>query len=262
MDGSLYATILKSPKSPQKSPIFPPAFISNIVNNNHQRSNTNLAVVASTPKTDRPTSGQILISPPPEFSNKKLVDIKECFTTVSPIDRPGSKAESQSSTSLNREQSKSLSRSYTSTPSYEEIQVPSRSSSREATLRYQTAPRSSSSLSTNVGYQPEAPQRSSSVSRAGNYTANQSNQYLRTVNDNYNYVNGNAAAHHRTQSYQDGRESVKSPLTLSMDSGISSSGHANRKYRVHFDAVCCTNIQREHNLIQCCSPDTLMSIRF
>lgn len=228
LDGSLYATILKSPKSPQKSPIFPPAFISNIVNNNHQRSNSNLAVVSSTPKPERTASSQNLISPPPEFSNKKLVEIKECYTTVSPIDRPSSKAESNSST-LNREQSKSLSRSYTSTPSYEEIQVPSRSSSREATLRYQTAPRSTSSLST-VYQQSDLPQqRSSSVSRAGNY--NQSNQYLRTA-DNYNYVNavqnGNAA--HRNQSYPDGRESVKSPLTLSMDSGISSSGIANSKF--------------------------------
>lgn len=244
LDGSLYATILKSPKSPQKSPTFPPAFISNIVNNNHQRSSTNLSIVSSTPKPERTSSTQNLISPPPEFSNKKIVEIKECYTTVSPIGAP-SKPESNSST-LNREQSKSLSRSYTSTPSYEEIQVPSRSSSREATLRYQTAPRSTSSLA--AAYQqhqhhqqqqqqpqqhPDLPQRSSSVSRAGNYASNQSNQYLRTV-DNFNYVNtvqnGNAAS--RSQSYQDGRESVKSPLTLSMDSGISSSGIANSKYHL------------------------------
>lgn len=227
LDGSLYATILKSPKSPQKSPIFPPAFISNIVNNNHHRSNTNLTVVSSTPK-ERSSSTQNLISPPPEFSNKKIVEIKECYTTVSPVS-----PKSENNTS--REQSKSLSRSYTSTPSYEEIQVPSRSSSREATQRYQTAPRSSSSLSTVYHHQqqqqPDIPQRSSSVSRSGNYTSNQSNQYIRTVTDNYNYVNtvqnGNVA--HRNPTYQDGRESVKSPLTLSMDSGISSSGIANSK---------------------------------
>lgn len=226
LDGSLYATILKSPKSPQNSPIFPPAFISNIVNNNHQRSNTNLTIVSSTPK-ERSASTQNLISPPPEFSNKKIVEIKECFTTVSPI----------SPKSENREQSTTLSRSYTSTPSYEEIQVPSRNSSREATLRYQTAPRSSSSLSTVYHHQqhqqqqPDIPQRSSSVSRAGNYTSNQSNQYIRSVTDNYNYVNTvqNGNAGNRNQSYQDGRESVKSPLTLSMDSGISSSGIANSK---------------------------------
>lgn len=229
LDGSLYATILKSPKSPLKSPTFPPAFISNIVNNNHQRSNTNLAIVASTPKPERTSSTQNLISPPPEFSNKKIVEIKECYTTVSPIG-PLPKSESNTST-VNREHSKTLSRSYTSTPSYEEIQVPSRSSSREATLRYQTAPRSSSSLSIVYQQQPDIPQRSASASRAGNYTSNQSNQYhLRSV-DNYNYVNTvqNGNATNRNQSYQDGRESVKSPLTLSMDSGISSSGIANSK---------------------------------
>lgn len=228
LDGSLYATILKSPKSPQKSPIFPPAFISNIVNNNHQRSNSNSTLVSSTPKPERTPSNQNLISPPPEFSNKKLVEIKECYTTLDPIDRPSSKAESNSST-LNREQNKSLSRSYTSTPSYEEIQAPSRSSSREATLRYQTAPRSTSSLST-VYQQSDQPQRSSSVARSGNY--NQSNQYHRTA-DNYNYVNavqnGNAS-----KSYPDGRESVKSPLTVSMDSGISSSGIANSESKIAF----------------------------
>lgn len=242
LDGSLYATILKSPKSPQKSPTFPPAFISNIVNNNHQRSNSNLSIVSSTPKPERTSSTQNLISPPPEFSNKKIVEIKECFTTVSPIGA-SPKPETNSNT-LNREQSKSLSRSYTSTPSYEEIQVPSRSSSREATLRYQTAPRSTSSLATTyqqqqqqqqLQQQPDLPQRSSSVSRAGNYASNQSNQYLRSV-DNFNYANtaqnGNAPS--RSQSYQDGRESVKSPLTLSMDSGISSSGIANSKYYASF----------------------------
>ncbi|XP_031636541.1 uncharacterized protein LOC116349303 isoform X6 [Contarinia nasturtii] len=220
LDGSLYATILKSPKSPLKSPTFPPAFISNIVNNNHQRSSTNLSVISSTPKT---SSTQNLISPPPEFSNKKIVEIKECYTTLSPI---GASPKIDSNLSA---QNKSLSRSYTSTPSYEEIQVPSRSSSREATLRYQTAPRSSSSLSTVYQQQPDLPQRSSSASRAGNYTSNQSNQYIRTtVVDNYNYVNA-VQNGNRNQSYQDGRESVKSPLTLSMDSGISSSGIANRR---------------------------------
>lgn len=233
LDGSLYATILKSPKSPLKSPTFPPAFISNIVNNNHQRSTSNLSVISSTPKPERTSSTQNLISPPPEFSNKKIVEIKECYTTISPI---SPKVDSNAST-LNREQTKSLSRSYTSTPSYEEIQVPSRSSSREATLRYQTAPRSSSSLSTVYQQQPDLPQRSSSASRAGNYTSNQSNQYIRTtVVDNYNYVNA-VQNGNRNQSYQDGRESVKSPLTLSMDSGISSSGIANSKWcvkHIHF----------------------------
>lgn len=215
----------KSPRSPLKSPIFPPAFISNIINNNHQRSQTNLSIISSTPKPERTSSTQNLISPPPEFSNKKIVEIKECYTTVSPI--CASPKPQTTSTALNREQNKSLSRSYTSTPSYEEIQVPSRSSSREATLRYQATPRSSSSLST-VYQQPDPPQRSSSASRAGNYTSNQSNQYIRKV-DNYNYVNTVQNGGSRNPAYQDGRESVKSPLTLSMDSGISSSGIANSK---------------------------------
>lgn len=233
MDGSLYATILKSPKSPQKSPIFPPAFISNIVNNNHQRSSSAVpapAIVSSTPKPERCTSSQNLISPPPEFSNKKLVEIKECYATVSPIDRSASNPNVSGS---NREHSnKSLSRSYTSTPSYEEIQVPTRSSSREATLRYQTAPRSNSSLTAAdlpQHQQPAQPQRSSSVSRVnGNYASNQPNQFLRTV-DNYGYVNsGQQQNGTASTNRHDGRESVKSPLTLSMDSGISSSGNANR----------------------------------
>lgn len=224
LDGSLYATILKSPKSPLKSPTFPPAFISNIVNNNHrhqqqqQQSKTELALVSSTPKPERATSSQNLISPPPEFSNKKIVEIKECYTTISPIGA-ATKPESNSST-LNREsreQSKSTTRSYTSTPSYEEIQVPTRSSSREATLRlhnqhYQTAPRPGSSLSI-TQQQSELPQRSSSASRSVTYATNSTVQ------------NGNVV--HRSQSYPDGRESVNSPLTLSMDSGISSSGIAN-----------------------------------
>lgn len=249
LDGSLYATILKSPKSPQKSPIFPPAFISNIVNNNHQRSNTNptgaTAIVSSTPKSERSKSSQNLISPPPEFSNKKLVEIKECYTTVSPIDRSSSNPNVSGSSGSNRDHSKSLSRSYTSTPSYEEIQVPARSSSREATLRYQTAPRSNSSLTVadlpQHKQQHQQQQRSSSVSRAtGNYA---SNQFLRTI-DNYNYVNsgpqnGTTATNRTpttavTAAYQNGRESVKSPLTLSIDSGISSSGHANRKEKSVF----------------------------
>lgn len=240
LDGSLYATILKSPKSPLKSPTFPPAFISNIVNNNHhqqqqqQQSKTELAaLVSSTPKPGRSSSSQNLISPPPEFSNKKIVEIKECFTTISPIGAT-TKPESNSST-LNREsreQSKSATRSYTSTPSYEEIQVPTRSSSREATLRlhnqhYQTAPRPGSSLSI-TQQQSELPQRSSSASRSVTYATNL-NQYLRPI-DNFNYTNSttqNVNVVHRIQSYQDGRESVNSPLTLSMDSGISSSGIAN-----------------------------------
>lgn len=202
LDGSLYATILKSPKSPLKSPTFPPAFISNIVNNNHQQ-NSNTSVVTSTPKPERVLSTQSLISPPPEFSNKKLVEIKDLKTP---------------------------NRSYTSTPSYEEIQIPSRSTSRDTNRYYQTTPRPSSSLS--AAYQPETPIRSSSVSRAA--TLNPSNQYINTIDTYNNYgatvQNGNA----RNHLYQDGRESVKSQLTLSMDSGISSSGIANSQYLVSF----------------------------
>lgn len=155
LDGSLYATILKSPKSPLKSLPFPPVFISNIVNNNHSKSDT--IALASTPK-ERTSSTQSLISPPPEFSNKKLVDIKECFVEVSPI-APVAKADTP----------KPIARSYTSTPSYEEIQLSSRASSRDPTVgrHFGTAPRPHSSLSEAYQtVQPEAPQRSSSVSRA------------------------------------------------------------------------------------------------
>lgn len=194
LDGSLYATILKSPKSTLKSPIFPPDFISNIVNNNYQRvhqPSSDLAIVASTPKSQRSTSTQSLISPPPEFSNKKLVEIKEYSPDVDSIG-----AQSQSN-AFNRDQSRSISRSYTSTPSYEEIQVPSRNSSREATLRhqlhYQTAPRPSSSLSVIYHQQelqkPELPLRSSSVSRS---EAHQQQKHLRTVDTYQNY---NATQH-------------------------------------------------------------------
>lgn len=186
LDGSLYATILKSPKSPLKSPIFPPAFISNIVNNNYQQNRQpnadSLAIVASTPK--RTPSTQSLISPPPEFSNKKLVEIKECYTTLSPIE-----AAQQSE---NREQSKTTNRSYTSTPSYEEIQVPTRSSSREATLRHQShyqsslqRPTSSLSVIYHQQQKPDLPLRSASVSRSGSH---QPQQQLRTIND-YQYSN-------------------------------------------------------------------------
>lgn len=173
LDGSLYATILKSPKSPLKSPPFPPAFISNIVNNNHSKLDT--VTLATTPK-ERTSSTQSLISPPPEFSNKKLVDIKECFGSASPIvaipiaDKPN------------------VTRSYTSTPSYEEIQLSSRASSRDPTAgrHYSTAPRSHSSLSEAYqSIQPEAPQRSSSVSRAASLKP--SNAYLRPIDTN-NYA--------------------------------------------------------------------------
>lgn len=175
MDGSLYATILKSPRSPLKSPLpFPPAFISNIVNNNHSKSDS--LPLASTPK-ERTSSTQSLISPPPEFSNKKLVEIKEFHTDISPIVAKAS-------------DSKPAQRSYTSTPTYEEIQLSSRTTSRDPSVirHYSTTPRSHSSLSEayqqQQPQQPEAPQRSSSVSRAASLKP--TNAYLRPI-DTFNY---------------------------------------------------------------------------
>lgn len=147
-----------------------------------------------------------LISPPPEFSNQKLLQIQEHYSTV------------------NSNNNNNTSRT-SSTPSYEEIRVPSRSSSREATLRHQ----SQYSTSPYSPQQPEVPQRISSVARSGSYTPNQPKQ-LRVV-ENYT-TNSNYATTREVKSYGN-RETTasrsRSPLTLSIDSGISSGVNANRK---------------------------------
>lgn len=213
LDGSLYATILKSPKTPERSSSTLPQF-PNVNNNN------NITV-----QPIKSGSTQNLISPPPEFSNHKKIEITERHSTNgSPYSSINTQIRSSSSQS-NR---------YTPTPTinYEEIRVPSRSSSREIVLRnsysHQSTPRPSSSQSQYLDQR-------SSVSRASNYTPNP-NSYPPTSHqvkaiESYHYTtvdNNNSGT--STGTYQDGRESVRSPLTLSMDSGISSSGIVNRKY--------------------------------
>lgn len=220
LDGSLYATILKSPKTPERSsstiPTFPTA-------NNNNNNNT----VQST----KSASTQNLISPPPEFSNLKKIEITERHSTSS-SPYPSANTNSVHNT-LNRSSS-SQSNRYTPTPTinYEEIRVPSRSSSREIVLRnsysHQSTPRPSSSQSQYLDQR-------SSVSRTSNYTPNpssyppSSHQVKAIESYHYTTVDNNNSGNN-TGNYQDGRESVRSPLTLSMDSGISSSGIVNRKY--------------------------------
>lgn len=214
LDGSLYATILKSPKTPERSSSTIPQFP--IVNNN---------TIINPIKPQGST--QNLISPPPEFSNHKKIEITERHSTNgSPYPSVNNNAQIRSSSSLSNR--------YTPTPTinYEEIRVPSRSSSREIVLRnsysHQSTPRPSSSQSQYLDQR-------SSVSRASNYTPNPSSypptshQVKAIESYHYTTVDNNNSGN-STGNYQDGRESVRSPLTLSMDSGISSSGIVNRKF--------------------------------
>lgn len=262
LDGSLYATILKSPKSPIKTPTYP------FNNNNNNNNNLIESIAAGSPAsklTQQRTSGHNLISPPPEFSNKKLIEVHEQqrYTTLNGSPYPIHKLPINSNENLTNNQRDTTSiakatstQSFTPTPSYEEIRIPSRSTSRDVTLRHpnqqhqqvyshQTTPRPSSSLSSTFHHhhqqqqqhhQPDVHPRSSSVVRAasytpGNYSVGGANQQLRTV-DNYHFntVQHGSSSRSQTTSYQDGRESVRSPLTLSMDSGISSSGIANSTF--------------------------------
>ncbi|XP_037026532.1 uncharacterized protein LOC119067561 isoform X10 [Bradysia coprophila] len=215
LDGSLYATILKSPKTPERSSSTIPQFPTGNNNNNNIQSTKQGAT-------------QNLISPPPEFSNHKKIEITERHSPYSTVN-----TNSVHNIGTQIRSSSSQSNRYTPTPTinYEEIRVPSRSSSREIVLRnsysHQSTPRPSSSQSQYLDQR-------SSVSRASNYTPNPSSypptshqvkaieSYHYTTVDNNN--SGNNAGN-----YQDGRESVRSPLTLSMDSGISSSGIVNRR---------------------------------
>lgn len=259
LDGSLYATILKSPKSPERCPsTFP--FPANSNNNNNGTLQTPV----------KPQRGSVpnLISPPPEFSNTKI-EIVERYAN-------GSAAfPSNTSTPIQQHQHHShqpayagkelLHRSHSYTPaphhhhtlpsnvSYEEIRIPSRSSvSREIVQQQRntyssssgvsshqsaTTPRPSSSQSHYHDHRVVQQQPQRSLSRASNYTPNPgsyppSSHQVRPI-ESYHYSstvstdNGNTVG---PVPYTDGRESVRSPLTLSMDSGISSSGITNRKF--------------------------------
>lgn len=212
LDGSLYATILKSPKTPERSSSTIPQF----------------PIV----QPNKPGSTQNLISPPPEFSNHKKIEITERHSTNgSPY--PTVNTNSVHNINTQTRSSSSQSNRYTPTPTinYEEIRVPSRSSSREIVLRnsysHQSTPRPTSSQSQYLDQR-------SSVSRTSNYTPNPSSypptshQVKAIESYHYTTVDNNNSGNN-TGNYQDGRESVRSPLTLSMDSGISSSGIVNRK---------------------------------
>lgn len=244
LDGSLYATILKSPKSPERTTPapFPTTGDDTETSASHLQPN----------KPQRTATGN-LISPPPEFSNTKLEVSERYSATPSPYPLNNTSNRSSpvpsSATSATYATTKSLNNRATYSPpsnvSYEEIRVPSRSSSRETTLRHlfthQSTPRPSSAQSQ---YQDQ--QRSSSVSRASNYTPVPSTSHqLRSIESNqyhYNTINENerspggggvVGANVSGNVYSDGRESVRSPLTLSMDSGISSSGIVNSKFCIH-----------------------------
>ncbi|XP_055683300.1 uncharacterized protein LOC129790094 isoform X13 [Lutzomyia longipalpis] len=168
LDGSLYATILKSPKSPQHSP---PEF------------------PATPAKPIRVNSQQNLISPPPEFSSPKII--------------------------VSSHHSASTQNLRNSTP------VP-----RKDTI--QTIPRAYSQPPVRKPGTPQPPERHSSTHVVHNYPPNQTQirvieEYRYKTQDNA--TNGSSSGPSRNHTTEhDGRESVRSPLTLSMDSGISSSG--------------------------------------
>lgn len=231
---------MKSPKTPERSSSAIPQFpIVNSNNNNNNSSNSN------TVQPSKPGTTQNLISPPPEFSNHKKIELTERHSTngssyptvnTNPVHNINTQTRSSSSQS-NR---------YTPTPTinYEEIRVPSRSSSREIVLRnsysHQSTPRPSSSQSQYLDQR-------SSVSRTSNYTPNPSSypptshQVKAIESYHYSTVDNNNSGNN-TGNYQDGRESVRSPLTLSMDSGISSSGIVNRKFIVNLVLPpCCSD---------------------
>ncbi|XP_055709724.1 uncharacterized protein LOC129805674 isoform X25 [Phlebotomus papatasi] len=97
----------------------------------------------------------------------------------------------------------------------------------------QTIPRAYSQPPVRKPGTPQPPERHSSTHVVHNYPPNQTQirvieEYRYKTQDNT--ANGNVPSSSRTQTTEhDGRESVRSPLTLSMDSGISSSGIVNRR---------------------------------
>lgn len=236
----MYATILKSPKSPERTTPAPFPIPGD---------ETDTSSCHLTPNKPQRTAAPALISPPPEFSNTKLEVSERYSATPSPYPLSNSNRSSPVP-SNSATYSKTLNHhraTYSPTPtvSYEEIRVPSRSSSRETTLRHlfthQSTPRPSSAQSQ---YQDQQ-RSSSSVSRSSNYTpipssyppsshqlrSTDSAYHYTTINENERSPNGGGGSGNNN-AYPDGRESVRSPLTLSMDSGISSSGIVNSKFCV------------------------------
>ncbi|XP_059617150.1 uncharacterized protein LOC132262014 isoform X6 [Phlebotomus argentipes] len=175
LDGSLYATILKSPKSPQHSP-------------------PQLSLSSTPAKPIRASSQQNLISPPPEFSSPKIIVSAHHSNTSQAV------------------------RNSTPVPRKEPV--------------HQTIPRAYSQPPARKPGTPQPPERHSSTHVVHNYPPNQTQ--IRVIEE-YRYktqdaANGGAPGNSRAPvNEHDGRESVRSPLTLSMDSGISSSGVVNRR---------------------------------
>ncbi|XP_058452418.1 uncharacterized protein LOC131431017 isoform X3 [Malaya genurostris] len=176
LDGSLYATILKSPKSPTAGGI-----------------------------------PQTLISPPAEFSNTKTI--------------------------LNGGSAGAGVGGGVQPP----VTPPPRNANYhlyDGAKRYQNAP-GTGGRGTGYGYQGKSVTGESAKNGGVNSSDNENNNN-NSASGNYRAViengsgydqNQNPVSQRQTQvrSQADGRESVRSPLTLSMDSGISSSGPVNRR---------------------------------
>lgn len=166
MDGSLYATILKSPKSPQISP----------------KSNENYSNGGGSPITPvKPLRGsaQNLISPPPEFRNHKH----------------------QIEQQLNEQR---YARSFS-------VPVNNVNNRNYEILDNKFYPKTTTTV-----------QRYSTPTNNNNITSNKTNQIR--------IVETTTTTSTSSGNRNDGRDSsVRSPLTLSMDSGISSSGIVNRR---------------------------------
>ena len=249
LDGSLYATILKSPKTPERistpHQLFPfPTAASSLTNstsNNHP---------LTPAKPQRTGSTQNLISPPPEFSNNKIIELtsdqqQQRYHTINGNNKGPLNTSTPIQYSASGKQVLNRSHSYTPTPvtnvSYEEIRIPVRSSSRDITQRSSYSTHSQSQ--TPVPTRPSSSQSNyqdvqrSSVSRASNYTPTPTSHQIRTI-ESYHYSNvADSQSHHQANggnNYVDGgrESSVRSPLTLSMDSGISSSGIVNSKLKL------------------------------
>ncbi|XP_062560519.1 uncharacterized protein LOC134224884 isoform X2 [Armigeres subalbatus] len=205
LDGSLYATILKSPKSPTGS-----------------------------------SSGQTLISPPAEFSNGKPIPNGH-HHPVPPVTPPPRSSSALSSASYSIYESAKRGYQSATTTSlsnsnspvvngsvYQQQQQPLGGSSRGPVVGGESANISHSETSGNI-----VVNSSSSNSAGGSYRNVIENGGSGAAYDqNQNLVNqSQQQQQQQTQirSQADGRESVRSPLTLSMDSGISSSGPVNRR---------------------------------
>lgn len=215
LDGSIYATILKSPKIPERS----------------SSSTFPFPTTTNTPTPQKPTrtsTSTILISPPPEFSNSKL----DLLNSTNPSNHP-------------QPQHHELLRSHSFTPqphqhhlsnssrvSYEEIRNPPSANggfqrSQPPNLRSTYNGRPSSS-------QSHYHEQQRSLSRSSNYTTT-SQPPLRSLVDPFQLDHQQQSLQQRHQTalqqangnHRAGQ--VRSPLTLSMDSGISSSGVVNRK---------------------------------